>query len=842
MRRLLPSALLLVMVAMVAVIAVFAAEAFAAPKNKVVLTTTVTPAAASPGARVTLRIGTSVPAAHWIYAPDSPKGGGEAAKIAWTSGPGAVPVGAMRFAPSHEKFDPAFKATVRTYAKTDGWFEQDFDVDTAAKPGELPLLGTLTLQICNDRTCTRETHPLLATVAIGAFDAAAVAGDTAADTAAEDANDVADDDEEEAADDDGDDTPSTPPATLATDRVTLEAAIEPATARAGEIVTLVLKLSMEKGQHTYAPDSPKGLGIPTTLSYAASNALLPEGTLTFDPGKWTLDPGWGEQVLFHTGTVTFRQPFRVPAGTAPNTVTLVGTMRGQACDDRTCDDHTLTFGAPLTIVAGAADPARASLQSVAGDKAASPPTKSDAAAASSAAKPAVGVKAKTSLGAFLVAAILSALLSLGTPCVFPMIPITVSVFSKDAGGSRARSVFLAIVYALGIVVTFTLFGVLTAVFSGAQGANAIASNGWVNLTLGTLFVVFAASLLGAFELRLPSFLVSGAAEMQHKRTGVVSVLLMGFVFTLTSFTCTVPIVGGLLVEAADGSYLRPILGMIAFSSTFALPFFLIALFPSTLRALPQAGGWMNAVKVTMGFLELAFAFKFLSNVDLLWNWGIITWPTMLTAWVAIFGVAALYLLGIVKTAYDDPNAGVGPYRLMFGVTFLSFSLYLASGFFGTKFPSILDGWLPPRGYGIAHLGSAGSTGESDHLAFHPTYAEAKAAAISLDRPLFLDFTGITCANCRAMENNVFPLPRVKAQLERYERAQLYVDGERPDAKFNADFQERMTGITAQPYYLILDPRTEEILGRFEGYANTDGLIAEFVAEVTRVADAWDAGG
>lgn len=823
--RLLPSALILV--------AVFAAEVIAAPKNKVVVSATVNPAAASPGSRVTVRVETSVPAAHWIYAPDSPKGGGEAAKITWTSGPGAVAVGALRFAPSHEKFDPAFKATVRTYEKADGWFEQDFDVDAAAKPGELPLLGTLTLQICNDRTCTRETHPLLATVAIGAFDAGATNSDAAADDA--------EDDETSEDEDDGDATPSTPPATLATDRVALEAAIEPTEARAGELVTLVLKLSMEKGQHTYAPDSPKGMGIPTTLSYAEANVLKPEGTLTFDPGKWTLDPGWGEQVLFHTGTVTFRQSFRVPAGTAPGSLTLIGTMNGQACDDRTCEDHTLTFGAPLTIVAGAADPARTTLQPVTGGAAVSPPTKAEPTATSSGAKTAVGVKAKTSLGAFLVAAILSALLSLGTPCVFPMIPITVSVFSKDAGGSRARSVFLAIVYALGIVVTFTLFGVLTAVFSGAQGANAIASNGWVNLTLGTLFVVFAASLLGAFELRLPSFLVSGAAEMQYKQTGVVSVLLMGFVFTLTSFTCTVPIVGGLLVEAADGSYLRPILGMVAFSSTFALPFFLIALFPSTLRALPQAGGWMNAVKVTMGFLELAFAFKFLSNVDLLWNWGIITWPTMLTAWVAIFGVAALCLLGIVKTAYDDPNAGVGPYRLMFGVTFLSFSLYLASGFFGTKFPSILDGWLPPRGYGIAHLGSGGgSTAAPDHLSFHPTYAEAKAAAIANRRPLFVDFTGITCANCRAMENNVFPLPRVRAQLERYERAQLYVDGDRPDAKFNADFQERMTGITAQPYYLLLDPNTEEILGRFEGYANTDGLIEEFVAEVTRVADAWDA--
>lgn len=822
--------------------AILVAAATGAPKNKVAIKASVAPASAAPGTRVTMRVEATVPAAHWIYAPDSPKGGGEAAKITWTPGAGITPAGDLRFSASHEKFDPAFKATVRTYEKADGWFEQDFDVDAAAKPGELAILGTLTLQICNDRTCTRETHPLLATFRVDAT--TAPTGDETADETTDDAEDDSEDDDD--ADDEASsdtDASSVPGATVATSRVSIEVAFDPKEARAGEVVTLVMKLSMAKGQHTYAPDSPKGMGIPTSLSWAASNAVQPEGELTFDPGKWTLDPGWGEQVLFHTGTVTFRQTFRVPAGTAPGAVTAIGTMSGQACDDRTCEDHTLTFGAPLTIVAGAADPARTAAAPVASDGATPPTPKSDASPKASGSTAAVGVKAKTSLGAFLVAAILSALLSLGTPCVFPMIPITVSVFSKDAGGSRARSVFLAIVYALGIVVTFTLFGVLTAVFSGAQGANAIASNGWVNLTLGLLFVVFAASLLGAFELRLPSFLVSGAAEMQHKQTGIVSVLLMGFVFTLTSFTCTVPIVGGLLVEAADGSYLRPILGMVAFSSTFALPFFLIALFPSTLRALPQAGGWMNAVKVTMGFLELAFAFKFLSNVDLLWNWGIITWPTMLTAWVAIFGVAALYLLGIVKTSYDDPNAGVGPYRLMFGVTFLSFSLYLASGFFGTKFPSILDGWLPPRGYGIAHLGAGGgSNAESDHLSFHPTYAQAKAAAIAQNRPLFLDFTGITCANCRAMENNVFPLPRVKAQLERFERAQLYVDGDRPDAKFNADFQERMTGITAQPYYLLLDPATEEILGRFEGYANTDGLIEEFIAEVTRVADAWDARG
>ena len=255
----------------------------------------------------------------------------------------------------------------------------------------------------------------------------------------------------------------------------------------------------------------------------------------------------------------------------------------------------------------------------------------------------------TDLWAFLWLAAGLGALSLLTPCVFPMIPITVSYFTNHSAGSRARSVRMATVYSLGIIATLTLLGMLLAIFVGAAGVNIFAANPWVNILIAGIFLFFAFNLFGAYEITIPSGLLTKLDSLTRSHegegSGIIGALLMGLTFTLTSFTCTSPFVGTILVSASQGDWQMPLVGMLAFSTVFALPFFVLALVPQWASSLPRAGGWMNSVKVAMGFLEVAAAMKFISNVDLVWKWGIFTRDVVLSVWITNELILAVYLLG-----------------------------------------------------------------------------------------------------------------------------------------------------------------------------------------------------
>ena len=245
----------------------------------------------------------------------------------------------------------------------------------------------------------------------------------------------------------------------------------------------------------------------------------------------------------------------------------------------------------------------------------------------------------TNVWGFIWLALTLGALSLLTPCVFPMIPITVSYFTNHSAGDRGKALRLASVYSLGIIATFTLLGMLLAIFVGAAGINLFAANPWINLLITAIFLLFAFNLFGAYEITIPTGVLTKLDRFTRSKEGegggVVGALLMGLTFTLTSFTCTSPFVGTILVSASQGNWKMPLLGMLAFSTVFALPFFVLALVPQLVSRLPRAGGWMNSVKVTMGFLEVAAAMKFLSNVDLIWKWGIFTRTAVLAIWIAI---------------------------------------------------------------------------------------------------------------------------------------------------------------------------------------------------------------
>ena len=287
------------------------------------------------------------------------------------------------------------------------------------------------------------------------------------------------------------------------------------------------------------------------------------------------------------------------------------------------------------------------------------------------------------------------LLALLTPCVFPMIPITVSFFTKQGEQEGNKPLKSAITYALGIIIIFTSLGLILAVTLGASGANQIASNAWVNLFIALLFVFFALSLFGMYEIQAPSLMRQFSLD-NEQAGGTIGILFMALTFTLTSFTCTVQFVGLLLVAASQGSYLWPIIGMLVFSLAFALPFFFLALFPQYLSRLPKSGQWMNSIKVTMGFLELGAAMKFFSNVDLVWNIGFFTYDFVLASWAVIAIITGVYLLGKIKLPHDSDLDFIGVGRLIFSIIFLTFGLYLTTGLWGGNIYGLVDSYLPPK--------------------------------------------------------------------------------------------------------------------------------------------------
>ncbi len=390
--------------------------------------------------------------------------------------------------------------------------------------------------------------------------------------------------------------------------------------------------------------------------------------------------------------------------------------------------------------------------------------------------------------------------SLATPCVFPMIPITVSYFTKSAERNRGAALKLASVYSLGIVFTFTILGLGLAALLGATGINQFAANPWINLLITAVFLGFALNLFGLYQIGVPSGILTRLSSAGGD-SAYVQTLLMGLTFTLTSFTCTVPFVGTVLVATSQGDWLWPAFGMLGFSVVFAAPFFLLALLPGAMIALPRSGGWLNSVKVTMGFLEVAAAMKFISNVDLVWHWRIFTREVVLAVWIAIAVLATVYLLGKFRLPHDTPVESLGVMRMMSAMVFLSLGFYLFTGLMGGSLGE-LDAFLPPRTSGTLTLTGGGSAGKE--MEWHTNREAALAEARRLKKPVFIDFTGYTCTNCRWMESNIFPLPAVRAELENFVRLQLFTDGEGPQYEENQRYQKEQFGTVALPLYVILD--------------------------------------
>ena len=413
-----------------------------------------------------------------------------------------------------------------------------------------------------------------------------------------------------------------------------------------------------------------------------------------------------------------------------------------------------------------------------------------------------------SLGSFIWLAAVMGALSLLTPCVFPMIPITVSYFTNHASGDRKSAISTAIIFAIGIILTFTALGMLLAVIFGAGGVNQLAANPWINLLITAIFLGFAFSLFGAYFIQVPPSLMDKLNSVTRNKEGshVIGALLMGFTFTLTSFTCTAPFVGTLLVMTAQGNWRWPLAGMLAFSTVFAIPFFLLAIAPQIMSQLPKAGGWMNSVKVVMGFLEIAAAMKFLSNADLVWHWGIFTRQVVLAVWVGIGVLTVLYVLGYFRMEHDSPIESVGAARLTVAIVFLAVTVWLVPGLFGRQLGE-LESFLPPELGASASPSGAGSSSSANlqHEAgwILNDYDGAIQQAKQENKLVFVDFTGYTCTNCRWMEANMFPRPEVAKEMNRFVRVRLYTDGAGELFEHHQKMQQEKFGTVALPYYAIL---------------------------------------
>lgn len=444
-------------------------------------------------------------------------------------------------------------------------------------------------------------------------------------------------------------------------------------------------------------------------------------------------------------------------------------------------------------------------------------------------------KNSSGLISLFIIAFLSGFAALLTPCVFPMIPMTVSFFTKQSK-TKAAGIRNALIYGFSIIIIYVLLGsIVTAVF-GADSLNALSTNVWFNIIFFILLVVFACSFLGAFEIMLPNALAN-KVDSQADRGGLIGIFFMALALAIVSFSCTGPIVGTLLVEAASKGGIAPIIGMLGFSSAIALPFALFAAFPGWLNSLPKSGGWLNTVKVVLGFLELALAFKFLSNADLVLQSHLLEREVFLAIWIAVFGVLSFYLFGKITLPHDSPITHISVGRLSFGLLVLTFTLYLIPGLWGAPL-KIISGFPPPMHYsespnGLGQSNGQGAKSASDlpdgaeygaHniITFHD-YDKGIEFAKKAGKPVLLDFTGYACVNCRKMEELVWSDPKVLGILKNeIVLISLYVD-DKKELPENEQYVSEATGkkiktignkwsdlqiktykANAQPYYVIVD--------------------------------------
>ncbi len=573
-----------------------------------------------------------------------------------------------------------------------------------------------------------------------------------------------------------------------------------ADAAGGGKVLLRAAGKVEPGWHLYSASSPAG--IPTSFQIGPDAAA--GRVRVFQPApKKAFDPNFSAETETFEGDVTFLLEVALKQA-APTALDI--KARYQTCNDKQCVPSRWSGSVPL-----AAGPA-AAIVIPPGYSEAKPPAGAGAGAAQ-----------EQGLGAFLLVAFGFGLASLFTPCVFPMIPITMSYFLNRQSGARGDGVAQAVVFCLGIIVLFSGLGLLITAVLGPFGVVQLGSNPWVNGFISALFIVFGLSLLGAFEITIPSSILTRLNQSSDKG-GFAGTLLMGLTFSLASFACVGPFVGTLLAASVSGGGTRPLFGMVTFATGLALPFFLLALFPSYLKRLPRSGGWMSRVKVVMGFVILAASLKYLSSLDQVLRWGFLTRERFLAAWIVLFAMAGLYLLGFLRLEGIKPEDRVGIGRLLMGIAFLVFAISLFPGMAGGRLGD-LDAYVPVAS------GEGGAPGTGGLVWLKDQYREALDRARREGKLVFVNFTGYACANCHWMKANMFTRPEIAAAMQGFILVDLYGDGTDAASEENQKLELAKFNTVAEPFYAILDA-DEKVIATFPGLTKDP---AEFLAFVRKGA-------
>ena len=602
---------------------------------------------------------------------------------------------------------------------------------------------------------------------------------------------------------------------------------------------IVFHAYIEDGWHLYATDIPSGGPIPTSFSFDEISNVSLKGDAT--PSKrpheeysalFDMKLGW------YNSTIDFKQTIFIEN---PDSFKITGYITYQACNDVTClppTKHEFSFGesktptttAPVMTPVNLNTNSSSNLTSQKGWQ----PVVEELRAMST-----EKLLQESSLWFIFISGFIGGLLALLTPCVWPMIPLTVSFFLKKQQ-SRHKAIGEAILYGLSIIIIYVGVGLLITLLFGASALNDLATNALFNILFFALLVLFAVSFFGAFDITLPASWSNKLDRKADTATGIIAIFFMAFTLVLVSFSCTGPIIGTLLVEAASwGGTLAPAVGMGGFAIALAIPFALFAMFPSLMKQLPKSGGWLNTVKVILGFLELALSLKFLSVADLAYGWHILDRETFLVLWIVIFALLGFYLLGKLNFSHDSPIKHVSVPRLFLAIISLSFSLYMIPGLWGAPLKAI-SAFAPPL-----YTQDFNLYNKEVHAAFND-YNEGLAYARQEKKPILIDFSGYGCVNCRKMEASVWTDPIVKQILEnKYVLITLMVDDKEKlkkpitvtengkSVKLTtvgekwSFLQRHKFGANAQPYYVIINSDGEPLAAPY-GYNESVAKFIDFL--------------
>ncbi|OEK07510.1 disulfide bond formation protein DsbD [Roseivirga misakiensis] len=618
------------------------------------------------------------------------------------------------------------------------------------------------------------------------------------------------------------------------------------TVKAGDEIDLILDVEIVDDWYLYSSDIEEGVGpIPTTIEFEENGTFEVIGDLIPINPKKKYEEAWQAEITYFTGKGQFRQRIKVLS----DDLNIAGEISFQTCSDVTklCvqGDDTLDFSF---------------LKTAGGNSTSSETTIS----ASEDYSELLNADSGSSLWGFFIGAFLFGLAALLTPCVFPMIPMTVAFFTNNSQ-SKGQAKIKALSYGLSIIAIYILIGLVFTSFFGVGLANDLATGAIANIIFFLVFVIFAISFFGYFEINLPTGFIN-KMDKKAEKGGFLGVFFMAFTLVLVSFSCTGPIVGTVLIQSFQGEVIKPVVGMLGFSSAFAIPFTIFAFFPGMLKDLPKSGGWLNSVKVVLGFIELGLGFKFLSVADQAYHWGLLDREVYIAIWFVLAVLLALYLLGVISFPHDSKERRLKPVALVVAAYSIAFSVYLFQGF-GNAPLNALAGYLPPEkstdfsfqeALGLAEfegkvdVAPKGFKGEVKYADFLELphglkgffdYDQAIAFAKSVKKPLFIDFTGHGCVNCRKMEQNVWSDQEVLKRLkEDFVVVAIYVDDKtklpenewytstfdnkvkKTIGKQNFDFQIVRFNGNAQPYYVLLDNDEQPLVSPLSYDPDVDNFI------------------